>query len=422
MDCWFSSTLRPACGQLTYAPADVGGAGTSGQRRNAVDYVLVGGGLANSLIALFLAEQHPDVTFLILEKGPTLGGNHTWSFHTSDVGTQNMQRLADLKTASWPSQEVRFPRYTRPMSTGYHSISSERMHDVVMERFPDRVRLNTDVSRLTPTAVTLANGEEIATGAVIDGRGYRPSDKLELAFQKFIGVEYEFDAPHGSDTPVIMDATVAQRDGYRFIYTLPFTDRQMLVEDTYYADGPELDDDGISTLITSYVAEKNWTVKDIIRRERGILPIALSGDIDAFWAEVPDGITQTGLRAALFHPTTGYSLPDAVRLAKLVADEGALPAPQLFGLVRAHSIKTWKNRGMFRLLNRMLFNAADPDKRRDVLQRFYTLPQPLVERFYAGELTRADQLRILIGKPPVPITRAIGQLGPVRALRKSVAM
>ncbi|MEO1544321.1 MAG: lycopene beta-cyclase CrtY, partial [Pseudomonadota bacterium] len=371
---------------------------------------------------LFLAETQPDVSFLILEKGPSLGGNHTWSFHTSDVSSVNMERLSALKTASWGSQEVRFPRYTRPLSTGYHAISSERMHDVVMSRFPERVRLNTDVSDLTPTQVTLSTGEQFTAGAVVDGRGYRPSDALELAFQKFIGVEYEFDEPHGSDTPIIMDATVAQRDGYRFIYTLPFTNTQMLVEDTYYADGPELDDNGISTLITSYVEDNDWRVKQVVRRERGILPIALSGDIEAFWAEVPDGVTQTGLRAALFHPTTGYSLPDAVRLAALIADKGVLEAAELFRLVRGHSVKTWKNRGIFRLLNRMLFNAADPDKRRDVLQRFYTLPEPLVERFYAGELTRGDQLRILIGKPPVPIGRAIGQLGPVRALRKSVAM
>ncbi|MEL7049615.1 MAG: lycopene beta-cyclase CrtY [Pseudomonadota bacterium] len=411
----FLGKLEPAA-----APVDTGRGDGGGDQK--LDYLFVGGGLANSLIALFLAETQPDVSFLILEKGPSLGGNHTWSFHTSDVGPRNMDRLAALKIASWPSQEVRFPRYRRPLGTGYHAISSERMHDVIMSRFPERVRLNADVSDLTPTTVTLAGGEVITARAVIDGRGYRPSDSLELAFQKFIGVEYEFEAPHGSDTPIIMDATVAQRDGYRFIYTLPFSKTQMLVEDTYYADGPELDDDGISTLITSYVADNNWDVKQIVRRERGILPIALSGDIEAFWSEAPDGITQTGLRAALFHPTTGYSLPDAVRLAALISERPVLPAAGLFDLVRSHSIKTWKNRGIFRLLNRMLFNAADPDKRRDVLQRFYTLPQPLVERFYAGELTRGDQLRILIGKPPVPIGRAIGQLGPVRALRKSVAL
>jgi lycopene beta-cyclase len=45
-----------------------------------------------------------------------------------------------------------------------------------------------------------------------------------------------------------------------------------------------------------------------------------------------------------------------------------------------------------------------------VLQRFYGLPQPLVERFYAGRSTRRDAVRVLSGKPPVPILRALPYL------------
>jgi len=58
-------------------------------------------------------------------------------------------------------------------------------------------------------------------------------------------------------------------------------------------------------------------------------------------------------------------------------------------------------------LNRMLFRAARPDQRYRVLERFYRLPQPLIERFYAGETTLADKARILSGKPPVPIGAAL---------------
>ena len=53
-----------------------------------------------------------------------------------------------------------------------------------------------------------------------------------------------------------------------------------------------------------------------------------------------------------------------------------------------------------RMLTRMLFNAADPPQRWRVMQRFYRLPEPLIERFYAGRLTALDKLRIVTGKPP----------------------
>jgi len=45
-----------------------------------------------------------------------------------------------------------------------------------------------------------------------------------------------------------------------------------------------------------------------------------------------------------------------------------------------------------------------------VLERFYRLPEPLIGRFYAGRSTFRDKARILAGRPPVPIGRAIRAL------------
>jgi lycopene beta-cyclase len=58
----------------------------------------------------------------------------------------------------------------------------------------------------------------------------------------------------------------------------------------------------------------------------------------------------------------------------------------------------------------MLFGAAEPVERWRMLARFYTLPEPLIERFYAGRSTPADTLRILAGKPPVPVGAALASL------------
>jgi lycopene beta-cyclase len=54
-----------------------------------------------------------------------------------------------------------------------------------------------------------------------------------------------------------------------------------------------------------------------------------------------------------------------------------------------------------------LFRAARPGERYRVLERFYGLPEPLIARFYAAKLTGLDKVRILSGKPPVPITAAL---------------
>jgi len=59
------------------------------------------------------------------------------------------------------------------------------------------------------------------------------------------------------------------------------------------------------------------------------------------------------------------------------------------------------------MLNRMLFRGADGADRYKILERFYRLQPDLIERFYTGNTTVGDMVRILSGKPPISIGRAI---------------
>lgn len=372
------------------------------------DLVLVGGGLANSLIALRLRALRPELRLLILEQGPTLGAQHTWSFFDTDVTPEQLDWLRPLVVHRWPGYAVRFPDAERRLDTPYQSASSERLHQVVTEALGPAVRLGAEVARVEPERVTLRSGETVPARAVIDGRGPGPSPALVLAWQKFLGRTLRLAEPHGLTEPVIMDASVPQIDGYRFIYLLPFDERRLMVEDTYYADGPALDLTAVRARIDAYVLSRGWRIDAVEDEEDGILPIALGGDMERFWAGA--ATARSGLRAGLFHPTTGYSLPDAAALADKVAAAPDLSGPALLQLTREHALETWKARGFYRLLNRMLFRAAEPAQRWRVLQRFYALPQPLVERFYAGRSTRRDALRVLSGRPPVPIRRALPYL------------
>ena len=55
-------------------------------------------------------------------------------------------------------------------------------------------------------------------------------------------------------------------------------------------------------------------------------------------------------------------------------------------------------------------SVSDPDQRYRIFQRFYGLAPGLIARFYAGRSNTADKLRILSGKPPVSVRRAIAAL------------
>jgi lycopene beta-cyclase len=364
------------------------------------DLILAGGGLSNALIALALRRKRPDLDIRIVEAGTMIGGNKTWSFHTTDFTTAHFHLLAPLVVASWKEQEVRFPKYTRKLRTGYNSISSQRLHDVVTSAMGDNIIFKAKISALSPTHVTLDDGRSFESRCVIDGRGLQSAQAWELGYQKFFGLEVELEAPCGLSHPIIMDATVEQHDGYRFFYTLPFEPTRILVEDTYYSSNPNLDVVKLEDGVTDYIRKKGWQLRRIVRRESGVLPIVHTADINRLWKSADD-VPRVGLRAFMFQPTTGYSLPDAVRLAEQIAGLEHLTPATVAAYVRNASVAAWESRAFFRLLNRLMFIVAEPHERLAVMQRFYTLSENLIRRFYACDLTLFDKARILTGKPPV---------------------
>jgi lycopene beta-cyclase len=206
--------------------------------------------------------------------------------------------------------------------------------------------------------------------------------------------------------PVIMDASVAQQGGYRFVYVLPFDAHRLLIEDTHYVDSAAWEPARLRANIAAYAHARGWRIAEVLREEEGRLPIVLAGDFDDYWKDLA-GQPSVGLRAGLFHSTTGYSLPLAVRLAERIAAMRTIDAPGLFAAIHDEARREWRRQRFFRLLNRMLFLAGSPDRRWRVLQRFYRLPASLIAHFYAGRLSWQDKARLLSGKPPVPVGQAV---------------
>ncbi|MCB2060859.1 MAG: lycopene beta-cyclase CrtY [Novosphingobium sp.] len=376
------------------------------------DIAIIGGGLAGGLIALALAQLRPELRLLVVEQGGHFGGNHVWSFFASDIAAEDDWLVEPLVTARWDGYDVHFPGHSRSLATPYRSIASERLDAALRQALPAEALLTgVEVTGLSPDRAELADGRIIKAGAIIDARGASALPHMAGGWQKFTGQMLRLERPHGLVRPVVMDARVEQLDGYRFVYCLPFSDSEVFVEDTYYANGAELDVAALGRRIADYAGDRGWSIAEVTREETGVLPVIATGDFARFWpGGGATGAARAGTRAALLHPLTSYSLPDAVRFAVHLATlpdlSGAALAKASYAWARAH----WGRGSFYRMLTKMLFGAARPEQRYRMLERFYRLPQPLIERFYSGRSTPADGLRILAGKPPVPIGAALASL------------
>ena len=377
------------------------------------DIAIVGAGLAGGLVTLALKKKHPDLDIRLIEGSDTVGGNHLWSFFASDVADADRWIVAPLISYRWKSYDIAFPAHRRTLNAAYYSIESERLDAVVRAALPEGALMTgRKVLGASPTAVVFADGDRIQAGGVIDARGTGDLGLLELGWQKFLGREFRLAEDHGAPLPMVMDATVKQIDGYRFVYCLPFAATRMFVEDTYYSDTPGLDRAVLSQRIDEYVGARGWQIDQVSREEAGVLPVAMGGDFEEYWRSGGNKVAKAGMRAGLFHPTTGYSLPDAVRTASLIAQATDLSGKALHDLTYGLARSTWRKRGFYRMLDKMLFKAAEPAERYRILERFYRLDPRLIGRFYAGKSTIADKARVLMGKPPVPVGRAIEAIRP----------
>lgn len=376
------------------------------------DIAIVGGGLAGGLIALALQRARPEIAVRVVEAGKSAGGNHRWSWFASDLDAEGEALMRPLRTARWDEgYDVAFPGHIRRLATPYRSLASEDFAAALARELPPgTIDSGKPVRALLPDSVVCEGGETIAARAVIDCRGFEPTPHLCGGWQVFLGRHMRTAAPHGVERPVIMDATVDQLGGYRFVYVLPLGADELFIEDTYYQDTPMLDRSALSRRIDGYCERHGWT-GELLGSETGVLPVVTGGDFRRWQAERRvEGVARAGAHAGFIHPLTSYTLPFAVETALAVAREGDLPGDQLAAMLEARARAHWKRTRFYRRLGSMLFGAARAHERWRVFGRFYHLDEKLIERFYAARSTRADRMRVLCGRPPVPLGRALGAL------------
>ena len=376
------------------------------KRDSKCDIAIVGGGLAGGLLAYALSVRRPELKVRLIEPQKRFGGNHVWSFFSSDIAPEDRWIVDPFVDHSWNGYEVRFPTHARELGVQYNSIRSSAFDAKLRAALAASVPIEAEAISLSPTTVALNTQTRISARAVVDARGASKTNLLDVGWQKFMGQEVRTRTPHGQHVPIVMDATVPQIDGFRFVYVLPFAKDRLFIEDTYYSDGPTVNEPDLAARIGAYAAGRGWDVAEVLSQETGALPVTLGGNFEAYWRS-GGAAAKIGMRAGLFHPATGYSLPEAVRTAAMIAAMPDVSGAALAVHMHDYSQRQWEAAGFYRLLNRMVFRAADTNERFRIYQRFYRLRPSLIARFYAGHTTNLDKLRILAGWPPVPIGRAL---------------
>jgi lycopene beta-cyclase len=373
---------------------------------------IFGAGLSGAWLLLALRKLCPEVSVRLFEKSGQVDRQKTWSFHESDL--QLASSVSDVKIADvqglvfpyisnrWPDYDVNFSSRVSTIALPYASIRGHSFFEQFLSEYSRFVEFNT--SKSIASDIARAKSDEL----IFDCTGQLSAPPQKQGFQKFFGMELHVPSGHGVERPVVMDTSLAQDDGLTFMYLLPWTASNILVELTKFSPSSPLDEQTSRRKIQEYATNRGWNDVAEVGCERGNLPIPLIGSKPQ--EACLSGVASLGMAGGLFHPATGFSFGSCIAsvmfVTKLINSHQTVR--ECYEQISRFKTTMWKRGGYYRLLNNMQILGADDAERLHIYEQFYTRPTELISRFYAGELTPLDKIRILSGKPPMSIRRAVG--------------
>jgi len=263
----------------------------------AFDLLMIGGGCASLSLAR-QAQDLPQQRIAVMD-GKTKRQDHAWGFFKSDI-TADAAAMARKKWQAWQiitdAGAVTHHSDTRPYtcleSKAWLSYCQKEARQCGVEFIQEMV---TDFG---PDRVSTDSGDVIAS-IILDSRPHPIPDGMMI--QHFIGHEVQVNKPvFDPDTAILMDFRCDQSRGIHFIYVLPFSPTQALVESTMFS--PKIEEDAFyEKAIDDYLAiHCGVTEKIILRREQGAIPMGIIKQ------DQVSGIAIGG-RGGAIRPSSGYA-------------------------------------------------------------------------------------------------------------------
>jgi lycopene beta-cyclase len=362
--------------------------------------IIAGGGLAGSLAALAMARLRPEVPLLLIEEGERLGGGRLLPFLDRDVEEDERWLLEPTAAGRWPGFYALFPGRSRKLGAPCGLLSPERLEEAVRAALPAAsVRTGAKIVAVREDSVIIQGGEKIVADAAVDARGAANLSLLDLGWRVHSARLYRLASPHRLDRPVLVDATVDQTNGFRFMSAFPLDSDRLLVADDRIGEVPDFDADSAGAGLEDYVAARGWKPAAVEREESGARPLARGGDFNAFWRVGGARVAKIGARGGFFHPATGASAGDAVRTAAFLTQQRDLSGPALHDAFERCAATLWKKREPYRAFIDSLLKA-EPAERAAIMARLYAQEPATIGRFHSAQLSMIERIRLgALAKP-----------------------
>ncbi|MCL9809020.1 lycopene cyclase family protein [Flavobacterium luminosum] len=371
------------------------------------DYIFSGFGLSGMMILhkMMAADLHLNKSILIIEPEDKSENDKTWSFWEKNQGNWDFLLSKSWDEAYFLGDGIK----TNCMKNGYRykSIASDLFYKTIFKKIEGCKGIvwkkeKTLFFQEQNDTVIVKTNEATYEGATLFNSFYNRNEiinnaKYPLLQQHFVGWFVKSKTPFFKEnTATFMDFTIDQQGNTRFLYVLPFSSTEALVEYTLFS--PELlTQTEYEEGIQDYLKKIGLHEYSITATEQGNIPMT----VYPFWKKNSKRVLNIGTAGGWTKASTGYTFRNSDKLSEKVVD---LLREKSFDFT---NFKVF-NRFTFydKLLVRVLFDNNELGK--SIFSSMFSKVSPdKIFRFLDEESSLQDELQVILSCPKLPFIKAL---------------
>lgn len=297
------------------------------------DYIFTGSGLSAlmTVYEMLLSEKFNDMSMLLIDENKKKGNDRTWCFwdenNTPPKGhpSKRGELFGEIISKKWDqaifSNET-FNRVLELTPYQYKKINGLDFYELVFKKISEHKNIHflnqkvIDFKELGNHCIVKTETESFTCNKIFNSI-YHPNivnsqTKFPLIQQHFIGWFIKSkEAVFTPNCATFMDFSVKQKGNTRFMYVLPTSEHEALLEYTLFSKDLLLKQE-YEAEIEKYIENLGITAYKIIEKEQGNIPMTCY----PFWKHNTKNIINIGSAGGWTKASTGYTFKNAYKKSK----------------------------------------------------------------------------------------------------------
>jgi lycopene beta-cyclase len=284
-------------------------------------YIFTGSGLSALMTVqeMILSGKFQDKTILLLDENPKKTNDRTWCFWDSHT------ILPELESSKWNSAWFKNSAFERKLNLDpyqYKMIKGLDFYNRIFELISKQENIHfvnqkvLDFEELGNHCIVKTATESYTCNkifnSIFDPNLVKSQTKYPLLQQHFVGWFIKSkEAVFQKETATFMDFSVEQKGNTRFMYVLPTSETEALLEYTLFSK-ELLSKSEYENEIQNYIQKLGITEYEIVEKEQGNIPMTCY----PFWKNNTKNILNIGSAGGWTKASTGYTFKNTTKKAK----------------------------------------------------------------------------------------------------------